>query len=256
MKTPFDEWNEDSFDLTGEFEIVDSILNLRSGGRINNANFATRTKRLLATQEISRAGQHAAYEKMREQEFKAAEKIRKQKEAERNRLRKETAARNHAENPNRVDYDIDVVQTASTFNETYGFTPDPVTHTHVTLRDKRVTRGASTFIVNGIEFLYGTASALTKNKFNILAAVGKNIVEDDYGCDSVSVLQLIIREYKEFTVTIIRARGEKAVEYSMYKKSDCPEVFDDIKTMWPLIAEFFPAATLTETGLYANYKPE
>ena len=89
-----------------------------------------------------------------------------------------------------------------------------------------------------------------------MAAVGKHIVESDYRHDSTSVLQLIIREYKEFTMAIIRSHGKQEVKFRLYGWNDCSLTFRDIKKMWPIISEFFPAATLTENSLDANYLPE
>lgn len=251
MKTPFEDWNEDGYDLTGEFEVADQLFNLRSGGLIDNARFATRTKRLLQTQAISLCGRHEAYEKLREEERRAEEKARKQKQREIDRLRKENALRNKVEKPV-----YEVVQTEPVFNTEYGFMPDPVQHTHLTMRDKHVTRGLSTFTVNGIEFLYGTASVLLKNRNNILAAVGKHINESDYYCDSTSVLQLIIREYKEFTMQIIRTQGNKVVEYPIFAQSDCSRTFQDVMRMWPIVSPFFPSVVIRGSCLLAVYTPE
>lgn len=245
MKTPFDDWNEDGLDLTGEFEAVDQIFNLRSCGRASEVNHVTRTKRLLNAQQACLTERKADAEKARQREERRLALEQKLQDQRIERLRQQTEERNRIRTQKR-EAQLQEQQLRETLGEK-GYKElqfirkqeheDYINRLRVEreaehkrlqeesaartaawkqqrqaqLETQRNSRVASlgdeiVYNVDGVELDFTSPKEISKTATRIYREIKGSILEKNYRYDSKSVVLFLCKEYGTFLRSVDKSR--------------------------------------------------
>lgn len=284
MKTPFDDWNEDGLDLTGEFEAVDQIFNLRSCGRASEVNHVTRTKRLLNAQQACLTERKADAEKARQREERRLALEQKLQDQRIERLRQQTEERNRIRTQKR-EAQLQEQQLRETLGEK-GYKElqfirkqeheDYINRLRVEreaehkrlqeesaarteawkqqrqaqLETQRNSRVASlgdeiVYNVDGVELDFTSPKEISKTATRIYREIKGSILEKNYRYDSKSVVLFLCKEYGTFLRSVDKAGRQLEITYDVCSSHD-NFLFLDARNMLGHTARFFKRIQLIQ----------